>query len=449
MNSVSSRVNPGSSTAKRRVLYISHDHPSIHVGGAEVFTYELFSAMREEGSFEPVLLARTVASGHRFRTGSPFFSLDGDPHQILWAPEEFDGFWMTSRHKAQYTTHFQDLLEAYRPDVVHIQQAIGLGFDLIRQIRRTLPDAALVFTLHEFQPICHAHGHMIRTGSTELCSQASPLRCHECFPDVAPNAFLLRERLIKSHLEQIDLFLAPSVFLLERYVAWGIPRHKIRFLENGRRPQSAVDEPSAPAPGGLGFFGQLHRDKGILVLLEAVKRLAERGAPGVHLYLNGANLDYQEESFRRRVAALLEACGERVTFRGRYQPEELPERMRDVAWVVVPSIWWENSPMVIQEAFMHGRPVICSDIGGMAEKVRDGVDGLHFRVADAADLAAVLERATASPKEWQRLRAGIRPIYPMSEAVREHCAAYQALLEPELARPGVEHAGAENLGAGE
>ena len=69
--------------------------------GAEVFTYELFCAMREAGSFEPVLLARTVASGHRFRSGTPFFAVGDDPDQVLWAPEEFDGFWMTSRHKAQ------------------------------------------------------------------------------------------------------------------------------------------------------------------------------------------------------------------------------------------------------------------------------------------------------------------------------------------------------------
>ena len=58
--------------------------------------------------------------------------------------------------------------------------------------------------------------------------------------------------------------------------------------------------------------------------------------------------------------------------------------MAEIDWVVVPSIWWENSPLVIQEAFLHGRPVICSDIGGMAEKVRHGVDGLHFRVGDDA-----------------------------------------------------------------
>ena len=422
------RVDGNASMAKRRVLYISHDHPSIHVGGAEVFTYELFCAMRETGTFAPVLLARTGASGHRFRSGTPFFAVGDDPDQVLWAPEDFDGFWMTSRHKAQYTTHFADILRAYRPDVVHIQQAIGLGLDLIPQVEVTLPGTPVVFTLHEFQPICHADGHMIRTGSGELCDRASPLRCHDCFPDVAPADFLLRERLIKSHLRRVDLFLAPSRFLLERYVEWGVPRDRIRFLENGRRPQAALAEAAEPPTGSFGFFGQLHPDKGAQVLLEAMGRLAERRVPGVRLFLNGANLGHQDPGFKRRVKELIDACGSRVTVRGRYRPEELPERMRDVAWVVVPSIWWENSPMVIQEAFMHGRPVIASGIGGMAEKVTDGVDGVHFRAGDAADLAATLERLAADREEWRRLRDGIRPIYSMTEAVAEHCAVYDQLL---------------------
>ena len=64
--------------------------------------------------------------------------------------------------------------------------------------------------------------------------------------------------------------------------------------------------------------------------------------------------------------------------------------MAETDWVVVPSRWWENSPLVIQEAFMHGRPVICSGIGGMAEHVQDRVSGLHFEVGDDQSLADVI-----------------------------------------------------------
>ena len=120
-----------------------------------------------------------------------------------------------------------------------------------------------------------------------------------------------------------------------------------------------------------------------------------------------------------------EELRDRVTFRGPYDHAELPTLMADLHWVVVPSIWWENSPLVIQEAFFHRRPIICSDVGGMAEKVRDGVDGIHFRVGDSFSLARTIEKATSSPELWSELRAGIEPPYAMDVHVAKLLALYR------------------------
>jgi len=95
--------------------------------------------------------------------------------------------------------------------------------------------------------------------------------------------------------------------------------------------------------------------------------------------------------------------------------------------VVVPSIWWENSPLVIQEAFGHGRPVICSDIGGMAEKVSHDVNGLHFRAGDPARLADTMRQAATTPGLWERLRQGIPPVYSMEQHVATLTAMYHEL----------------------
>ena len=96
--------------------------------------------------------------------------------------------------------------------------------------------------------------------------------------------------------------------------------------------------------------------------------------------------------------------------------------------MAVPSIWWENSPLVIQEAFLHGRPVISSDIGGMAEKVTDGIDGLHFRAADPDSLADTIERAVTTPGLWATLRKGIDEIHPMDQHVERLAGLYDELL---------------------
>jgi glycosyltransferase involved in cell wall biosynthesis len=160
------------------------------------------------------------------------------------------------------------------------------------------------------------------------------------------------------------------------------------------------------------------------------------GAPApaegdAHLWLFGANLELQPGAYQNEFRALLEETRQNVTLVGRYSPADLPTLMASIDWVVVPSVWWENAPLVIQEAFEHGRPVICSGIGGMAEHVTDGVNGLHFRVGDATDLARVIRHAVTSPDLWERLRTGIPPVYRMESHVAALSAMYKALLTRE------------------
>jgi glycosyltransferase involved in cell wall biosynthesis len=149
-----------------------------------------------------------------------------------------------------------------------------------------------------------------------------------------------------------------------------------------------------------------------------------------HLWLFGANLEIQPLAFRERVGALLDRDGVRVTFAGSYERADIPKLMARIDWVVVPSIWWETGPIVVWEAFQNGRPVICSDIGGMSEKVTDGVDGLHFRTRDAADLARVLARAAGTPGLWEKLHAGVprEPAHTIGEDLEMTTALYKDLL---------------------
>jgi glycosyltransferase involved in cell wall biosynthesis len=114
---------------------------------------------------------------------------------------------------------------------------------------------------------------------------------------------------------------------------------------------------------------------------------------------------------------------------GRYDNTELPRLMQQIDWVVVPSRWWENSPLVIQEAFAHGRPVISSDIGGMAEKVIDGVNGLQFRAGDPISLAKTMRSAAAEEGLWERLREGAPAVHSMVEHTQRLEGIYNGLLE--------------------
>jgi glycosyltransferase involved in cell wall biosynthesis len=419
---------------KRKVLYVCHNHPLVRPGGAEAYALELYGAFRDSGRFEPLLLARTgkpISKIGRYHEGTLLTAVDGDPNQYFFYSEysEFDWFLGTTRNREVITRHFADFLAAYRPEVVHFQHTLFIGYEAVRVVRNVLPESAIVYTLHEFLPICHRQGQMLRVGSEKPCSHESPRRCHECFPDIAPQEFFMRKRFIQSHLGLVDRFVAPSRFLRDRYVDWGIPAENILIEDYGRLPVREGAQPEDPPHlNRIAFFGQLSHYKGVAVLLEAMKLLVERGVD-VRLSIHGANLELQPQDFLDDFESLLEAIKEHVTFAGPYSAEDLPALLAKTAFVIVPSIWWENSPLVIQEAFLHRRPVICSDIGGMAEKVTDGTNGLHFRAGDPDSLAGTIERAIGTPGLWNALRDGIGGVLAMDEHVERLSALYEELLE--------------------
>jgi glycosyltransferase involved in cell wall biosynthesis len=279
---------------------------------------------------------------------------------------------------------------------------LWLGLNSLRDAL-ALPGRRGLLVLHEFLAQCHHHGQMI-TATTHLpCSSATPSRCGNCFPTLGRPRFELRRRLVGEVFDQLDGFVSPSRFLAERYVAWGLPAERVHVVENGLL-HPGQPAPPRPAAGRFvfGFFGQLNPFKGVDVLLGAAERLAS--AAEIEIRIHG-NIIGLPEALVARLDRLAESLPQ-LRFMGAYENDQVGALMAECDYVLVPSIWWENSPVVIQEAYAAGRPVICTGIGGMAEKVVPGVTGLHFRRNDAGDLAQVMQSA-ADPALLAKLQAGL------------------------------------------
>jgi glycosyltransferase involved in cell wall biosynthesis len=416
----------------RKILYVCHNHPKNRPGGAEIYAYELFQAIRESDEFDPIFVAK-VGPPMSIDTarGDTRFRLAAEPDEYFFHTrrEEFDPVLGTARRKRLYTEDWRSFLRVHQPELVHFQHAMFLGYDMVRETRRTLPNAAIVYTLHEFLPICQHNGQMVRKQSQELCYGSSPRRCNQCFPKIPVDAFFLRDRFIKSAFELVDMFITPSEHARQSYIDWGIPAEKIICENYGRLLVSpSEDPPGAGRRRRIGFFGQITRHKGVDVLLEAMKLLDQQEA-GVQLLLRGANLEHMDPRFQAKVHALLEETADSVRFTGRYDQAQLPGLLAAVDWVVVPSIWWETGPLVIQEAMMHRRPVICSDIGSMVERVSDGVNGLQFRVGDPHSLADTIRRAVDTPGLWDEIRGRIQDPHPMNKHLDRVTGVYRDLLE--------------------
>ena len=407
----------------RKVLVVSHGHPVECPGGGEVMAYTLHRSLRAAGVDSQFLFVRDAVPAARGSAVAPYA-----PNE-WWLPFSapaatayrlFDDLRTFGPAFAQRLRRF---LVALKPSVVHFHHYFRIGLDTMVLARAALPNSAICLTLHDLKALCPDNGYMRRrhelrqpAGIRELCTASTLERCRECCDEVPYGVLEQRLQDVHAKLEAVDLFLCPSRFVLDRYAQWGVPRERLRHVPNGR-----TLPPPRPEPLGrrrrdrFGFFGRAIEVKGLSVLLDAFARLAvTEGTASLTV-----NADVPQGVGR---------WDGRLRWCGGYAPEELAERMAGIDWVVVSSIWWENSPVVIQEAFLHGRPVLCGDVGGMAEHVRDGVDGLYFRVGDAADLAATMERACSTPGLWDALVAGSPPVLSAEAHARATLAAYDAAL---------------------
>ena len=177
----------------------------------------------------------------------------------------------------------------------------------------------------------------------------------------------------------------------------------------------------------FGFFGKVSELKGIIILLQAIYKLKQQIHTPFFVHINGGGLEQQPVLIQTRVRNLLRACGDRVNLNGAYQQDQIPDLMRQCDWVVVPSIWWENSPVVIQEAFACQRPVLGTDHGGIHEKIVDK-GGIGFSCGDSSSLAACMQSALGNQMLHTKLRREIQPRTTASICADHHLKLYNSLL---------------------
>jgi glycosyltransferase involved in cell wall biosynthesis len=421
-----------------KILIISLYHPELVRGGAQQIAYELFQGLQNQPEIEPVLLASVdQTSPALFKSGARITGFDGRPNEFLFLSREYDYAWEKTSNVLLLES-FQEFLLLINPDVVHFHHFMTFGIDYLTLTRRVLPAAKIVFTAHEFITICAANGHMVRRTDRSLCTRASAVRCHQCLPERPPEHYFMREMWMKTHLAVVDAITTPSRFMIEPFVTWGLSREKFHHVTNGQemRRGRIGPPPRRERRNRFGFFGQLIDAKGIHVILAAVELLRADGFTDFVVEINGDNIQFATPQRRAEIEAFLAAeqalpAGDRnVIFNGSYHHDQLESRMSRIDWCVVPSIWWEIFCLVISEAWSFGRPVIASNAGGPAERVRHEVDGLLFELGDARALADTMLRACTEDGLWERLAGGITAPPTRAAMVEGYLGVYEKLLAP-------------------
>jgi glycosyltransferase involved in cell wall biosynthesis len=412
---------PGSGAAPGPIAIISHTHPSVTKGGAEIAAYALFEGLRRLGVDAIFIAACPLQDRNKLLLGSEREFI------VLTDPLRYDHFYQLS--SADVWRQLKAILVSQNVRLANFHHYLNLGVNALRALsaETRIPFAV---TLHEFLAICTHHGQMVTRPARRLCQQATSVACATCYPEHTRQQFKLRRELIQSALLPAAGYISPSHFLADRMVSWGLPREKFVVIENGLRVLPKRED-RVRTEGSLwtfGYFGQLTPFKGGDTLLDTIELLAKQ--PGIEKRIRikvHGNLIGQEADFMARFKKAFDTHAF-TSYAGAYDNADVHTLMSACDYVLVPSTWWENSPVVIQEAYAAGRPVICTGIGGMAEKVPNRRSGLHFRLNDGADLARVMGEA-ADEVLYKALCSNIPTVADQTTMAQNYLATFTQLLK--------------------
>jgi glycosyltransferase involved in cell wall biosynthesis len=317
------------------------------------------------------------------RKGHEVLQMRRDNHEIALTGRlrlAADTLWSRRTHREAL-----ELLRRCRPDVVHVHNTLPL---VSPSLYWACAEAGVpvVQTLHNFRLACPQAMFLREDGVCERCLGQAPWPAvlHGCYrgsraQTAVVAGMLALHRGLGTWRDKVARYIALNEFCRAKFVQAGLPADRVVVKPNF----ADVEADAAPGPRrGFLFVGRLSPEKGVATLAQAWDASA-----GLALRVAGTGPAGADIASRAGVTML-----------GALPPDAVLREMRGARALVLPSIWYENFPRTLVEAFGAGLPVIASRLGAMAELVEHGVTGLLFTPGDARDLAGQLRWAEANPR---------------------------------------------------
>jgi glycosyltransferase involved in cell wall biosynthesis len=442
-----------------RVLHAIHDFLPRHRAGSEIYACDLASELSKRHDVWVVAAEYDPATPHgtirwRAHNGLAVVEIINN-----WEFENFEQTYASPRINRQ----LEHVLDALRPDILHVHNLLNLSFDLPRLAGAR--GVSTVATLHDYTLVCASGGQRVHAADEHVCDVIDVDRCSRCFRASPFHAQLSVGRLARRPLgrravrtaasmrdglpllaqasarklsasvsaadlqrrlayarhvfEQIDRVVAPSAALAEEYVQLGLDSRRIEVSDYGFASVPRVQRRAADGVR-FAFVGTLTWHKGVHVLLDAVDGL--RGPFTLEIHADPSVAPGYAAELARRAQRLP------VRFRGPFDRDRLAEVYASCDVLVVPSLWPENSPLVIHEAFLHGAAVIGSRLGGIPELLHDGVNGFLYEAFRPDELRERMQRFVDDPALARRMAAAAPPVKSIAVDADEWERRYASVL---------------------
>jgi glycosyltransferase involved in cell wall biosynthesis len=329
------------------------------------------------------------------------------------------------------TAAFTEALDRLEPDVVHYFNLTNLGATLMDHVAaRGIPAH---FTPVNYWLLC-PRGYLLDGRGTICPGPGDGARCAGCVgsPDVSGHQLRLSEFRARAH-RCLNTIQAVSRSVRSALLAGGYAPELVDVVHHAMPHETEIWDTLGRdrQPGRLGerltvaFIGSVYPHKGPQLLIEA----AQRTEAELNVKIHGE----VPEAFARALAQLDRRGVAELT--GGFEPNELSALLRDADVVALPSTVWETAGLVACEALAARVPIVVPRLGGLAESVRDGIDGLVFNALDTCDLARALDRLASEDGLLERMQAAIGPPRTFSAYVDQLEAYYRGERPGRIEKP--------------
>ncbi len=422
-----------------RLLHLVHQYPPDYLGGTELYTQTLANR-QVEASHEVTVFypSPAILPGEGLHIAT---EKGVRVYRASVGPRTRTQVFRDTFRQPNLVAALQTILDNERPDIVHIQHLMGMPLDLVDLLMEA--GIPYVLTLHDYWYIC-ANAQLLTNTDHTICAGPDRIavNCAQCAiaragkggvrwlaPALTP-IMGYRNRRLRAVLAGAQHVIAPTEFVGRTYAAHGVASENIVVIQHGielppETTSGALSKIAAPRklpPLRIGYIGSIGWQKGVHVLINAVNELPPDSAQ-LTIYGNPSNFP----DYAARLKRLMRRSD--ITMAGQLPREHLWTALAELDLVVLPSLWYEVSPLVIDEAFAASVPVVASNIGGLAEKIADGLNGRLFPPGDAAALGQVLAEVLSEPHLLHRWQNGVPPVKTITDHVREIEALYQSTLD--------------------
>lgn len=417
-----------------KVLEVIHGYPPRYNAGSEIYTQTISRELARQGCQVSVFCREEDP----YR---PDFKVTQETDLLESSIKVYIANHARSRDRYRHDKMdqaFKSVLDTADPDVVHINHLNHLSTGIIDVTHtRGIP---IIFTLHDFWLAC-PRGQFLQMalGESQVYPECPGQNDHRCAVHCMSRMWggvdpvddesywtrwvQLRMSEIKRIANKVDFFISPSRHLRNRLAQeLGIELDRIIYEPYGfdlarLTGRNRIME-GVPV---LGYIGRIDFSKGIDILLKAYG--STHGSTKLRIWGRPSSLE--TPSLMRIVDSLPRERRGGIEWFPEYRNEEIIQRVFNrVDAIVVPSIWDENSPLVIQEALQARVPIVTSEKGGMGELVKDGVNGFTFKHRSVQGLTDALQKVLDDPSAAYRLaqRGYLESLDGSIHGVEEHVA---------------------------